>query len=165
MSNAMPNYYGWPGTIWIFSDPHFNHENIIHFERTEFSTIEKHNRTIVTKINSVVKDTDTLVCLGDLGYNWAQYIDDMHAQKKILLLGNHDKERLYNYYEHFDMVFNGPTFLNQFIILSHEPWPGCGDYCYNIHGHLHNAWLDKPRLYKCECCINKLSSIKCQRYL
>lgn len=133
---------GWPGTIWIFSDPHFNHYNVLKFERTEFKNIIEHNEKIITGINSNVKKTDTIICLGDLGYQWEGYIDRIECENKVLIMGNHDKEPTYKYFEHFQHVFNGPIFLNQFIVLSHEPWPGCGEYCYNIHGHLHNAKLD-----------------------
>ena len=89
-------------------------------------------------------EKDTVICLGDLGFDWYKYIDRIHAAKKILVLGNHDRNSRDIYYDHFDMVFDGPVFLNKFIVLSHEPWPGCGEYCMNIHGHLHNSHLDKP---------------------
>ena len=143
MGYKISNYYGWPGNIWVFSDPHFNHFNIMRSERTEFKTIAEHNSAIVDGINSLVHDSDTLICLGDLGFHWEEYIKAMHGERKILIMGNHDNGPKYKYYDAFDMVFDGPIFLNRSIVLSHEPWPGCGDYCINIHGHLHNAWLDK----------------------
>lgn len=142
MGCNVPNYYGWSGSIWIFSDPHFNHKNIINFERTQFKDIQEHNQTIVDNINSVIKPSDTIICLGDLGIGWEPYIDAIKCDRKVLVMGNHDKQSTSQYFEHFQYVFNGPFFLNQFMILSHEPWPGCGEYCINVHGHLHNAKLD-----------------------
>lgn len=132
------------GKIWVFSDPHFYDYSILKYERKQFATIEEHNNFIVDNINKCATEKDTVICLGDLGFDWYKYIDRIHAAKKILVLGNHDRNSRDIYYDHFDMVFDGPVFLNKFIVLSHEPWPGCGEYCMNIHGHLHNSHLDKP---------------------
>lgn len=146
-NNKMPTYFGWPGTIWAISDLHLNHDKIIEFERDEFKTIQEHNETIIKRINQKVAKTDTLICLGDLGFNWENLIDQIKCENKILILGNHDNLPKYIYYTHFNMVFNGPFFINQFMVLSHEPWPGCGEYCINVHGHLHNAHLDLPNYF------------------
>lgn len=78
---------------------------------------------------------------GDLGKQWESCIDAIACENKILIIGNHDKMDKSKYFEYFKRVFDGPTFLNQSILLSHEPWFGC-EYCINIHGHLHNARLD-----------------------
>ena len=79
------------GKIWVFSDPHFYDYSILEYERKQFSTIEEHNNFIVDSINKCVTEKDTVICLGDLGFNWYNYIDEIHAAKKILVLGNHDR--------------------------------------------------------------------------
>ena len=38
----------------------------------------------------------------------------------------------------FDEVFNGPLFISDRILLSHEPINGL-PFCLNIHGHVHNS--------------------------
>lgn len=40
---------------------------------------------------------------------------------------------------YFDEVYNGPLFIADRILLSHEPIYGLEDICINIHGHVHNA--------------------------
>lgn len=150
-SKYMPNYFGWPGNIWIFSDPHFNHYNILRFERP-FATMEEHNAAIIDGINSKVAVGDTLICLGDLGFGWESEIAKIKCETKVLILGNHDKQNKSAYYQYFNYVFDGPVFVNKFMVLSHEPWPGCGEYCFNIHGHLHNAYLDLENYVNANIC-------------
>ena len=38
-------------------------------------------------INSMVRKSDTFVCLGDVGEG--RYVKDINARRKILFLGNH----------------------------------------------------------------------------
>lgn len=42
----------------------------------------------------------------------------------------------------FDEVYEGPLFIGEKIVLSHEPLPF--DFALNIHGHLHGHTLDDP---------------------
>lgn len=136
-----PNYFKWPGQVWFFSDPHFNHTNILKYERTEFETIEEHNEFIIKQINKTISLDDTLVCLGDIGTGWKECFDKIKKCKKILLLGNHDKENKINYKQYFNEVYDGPLFVNKFIVVSHEPIP-VSEHFLNIHGHLHCSNLD-----------------------
>ena len=80
-----------------------------------------------------VTKNDTLILLGDVG--------DIECVKKlrgykVLIKGNHDKGNSY-YKDVFDEVYEGPLFISQRILLSHEPIYGL-DFCLNIHGHDHN---------------------------
>ena len=64
-----------------------------------------------------------------------EYIKDIKARKKILILGNHDAKGAYKNY--FDEIYTGPLFIAERILLSHEPVYGL-PWCLNIHGHDHN---------------------------
>lgn len=64
-----------------------------------------------------------------------EYIKDIQARKKILILGNHDAKGAYNNY--FDEIYTGALFIAEKILLSHEPVYGL-PWCLNIHGHDHN---------------------------
>ena len=71
-----------------------------------------------------------------LGRRWKpEYIKDIKARKKILILGNHDAKGEYTNY--FDEIYPGPLFIAEKILLSHEPVYGL-PWCLNIHGHDHN---------------------------
>jgi len=39
----------------------------------------------------------------------------------------------------FDEIYDGPLFIADRILLSHEPIFGLEDFCVNIHGHCHNG--------------------------
>lgn len=84
-------------------------------------------------INSMVKKSDTFICLGDVGK--ADYLAELKAGKKILLLGNHDSKGAYK--DYFDEIYTGSLFIAEKILLSHEPVYGLS-WCLNIHGHDYN---------------------------
>lgn len=135
-------YFNWPGKVWLFSDPHFGDSGILKYERTQFSSTEDHDKFIIDIINRTINDGDTLVCLGDLGINWVKKINMINPNvKKVLILGNHDGCSKTIYKTYFDEVYDGPLFVNKFIVLSHEPIP-VSEHFINIHGHLHCSNLD-----------------------
>lgn len=72
--------------------------------------------------------------MGDVGT--AEYVKEIKARKKILILGNHDARGVYTKY--FDEIYAGPIFIAEKILLSHEPVYGLS-WCLNIHGHDHNC--------------------------
>ena len=53
----------------------------------------------------------------------------------VLLLGNHDKKKAYKGL--FDEIYDGPLFIAEKLLLSHEPVYGLS-WCLNIHGHDHS---------------------------
>lgn len=121
------------GTVWIYSDPHFNEDEDLHGPFPNRPSADEQ----VKMINSKVGRKDTLILLGDVG-------DIEYAKKlrgyKILIKGNHDKG-LSNYEEVFDEVYGGPLMIGEKLILSHEPLNI--DWAFNIHGHDHNGKFQK----------------------
>lgn len=127
------------GTVWLYSDPHFGDEELAAGTPGRPSAEEQ-----VKMINSKVGRKDTLIILGDVG-------DIEFAKKlrgyKVLIMGNHDAGAS-NYREVFDEVYEGPLFVGERILLSHEPidFP-CA---LNIHGHDHaGKKRDKKHLNVC----------------
>ena len=51
--------------VFIISDTHFSHDNIIGYSNRPFNNVEEMNETLVRNWNSVVKPTDWVICLGD----------------------------------------------------------------------------------------------------
>lgn len=113
---------------------------------------------IIWKINKTVHRDDTLIVLGDVGD--VQYIKKLTAKRKVLVKGNHDAGTK-NYIKHecwrphckdshcddckyykgwlFDEVYEGPLFISEKIVLSHEPLPIPPEVALNIHGHDHSG--------------------------
>ena len=117
------------GSVYILSDLHFDDADCKLMDPCWITPQEQ-----VELINKLVKKSDTFICLGDVGN--PEYLKDIKASKKILLLGNHDKKNKYNSF--FDEVYAGPIFIAEKILLSHEPITGL-PWCLNIHGHDHSG--------------------------
>ena len=63
--------------IYLTSDLHFNHENILRYEPESrpFTSIKEMNETLIRNWNNVVKVTDTLYVLGDFFMGQLQDIE------------------------------------------------------------------------------------------
>jgi calcineurin-like phosphoesterase family protein len=98
----------------------------------------------IARINSKVGKNDTIIFLGDIGSE--KMIRKIRGYK-VLIMGNHDKGAT-KYADIFNEVYEGPLFIAEKLILSHEPveFP----YAFNIHGHDHsNYWYDELSLNVC----------------
>ena len=115
------------GSVYILSDLHFGDKNC-QLKTPDWISPEKQ----LGIINSMVRKSDTFVCLGDVGES--RYVKDIKARRKILFLGNHDRKT--NNTGLFDEIYAGPLFISEKILLSHEPVHGL-PWCLNIHGHDH----------------------------
>lgn len=126
-------YHG--GTIWLYSDPHFQKDT----EMEQFFKWPPAEERLA-KINKCVTKNDTFVCLGDVG-DRLDLIAQIKCDYKVLITGNHDKGNSI-YKPYFDEIYDGPLFISDKILLSHEriDLP----FCINIHGHEHcyESWFD-----------------------
>lgn len=154
--------------IYITSDLHFYHKNIIrycpHF-RESFKTLEEMNEYILSQIDKLPAES-ILINNGDLylnsskSFNDIKYlVDRMKANDKELwlIMGNHDREMVkfmkdapsnssleVLYSLGFDRVFEYPILLEGKYLLSHEPvYLKPGSNLINIYGHTHDLKIDK----------------------
>lgn len=74
------------GTVFIYSDTHFNDAELEIGHPRPYTT-EEH----IKRINSKVGKNDTLILLGDVGD--IACVPRLRAKKKILIMGNHDAGR------------------------------------------------------------------------
>lgn len=154
------------GSIWLYSDPHFSDEEMKYIRKNYIGDEEQ-----VKRINSKVGKNDTLIILGDIGS--IEPIRQLHGYK-VLIMGNHDlgasnykrvkqeitindgnslidegkKVTFYDNYL-FDEVYEGPLFISNRILLSHEPIDL--PFAFNIHGHDHSSIHQKDRMH-CNVC-------------
>ena len=70
-------------TIWIYSDPHFNDDELAGGIKGRPSAEEQ-----VKRINAKCGRRDCLVVLGDVGD--IDYVRQLRAEYKVLIMGNHD---------------------------------------------------------------------------
>ena len=71
-------------TIWVYSDPHFNDEELAAAIKDRPTAEEQ-----VKRINAKCGRRDALICLGDVGD--IEPVRKIRAEYKILIMGNHDK--------------------------------------------------------------------------
>ena len=130
IKSLYPQFQRWSekGAIWIISDPHLDDEDC-RLMNPDWPTA----REYIKRLHIDIGKNDTLICLGDVGNK--EYFREFKCYK-VLLTGNHDAGAT-TYEDVFDEVYNGPLFIADRILLSHEPIFGLEDMCVNIHGHVH----------------------------
>ena len=150
--------------IWVTSDLHLNHKNILNTCR-KFKSIEQHNEYIISQYNSVVGKDDLVYILGDAVWRPLKESEPLIKRlngRKILILGNHDKGTIGEYKSlGFIDVIKHPIYYSDKIILSHYPVQECfnNPFCINIHGHLHQATVDLPNYFNCNIELNDFKPI------
>jgi len=130
--------------IYIISDTHFFHYNIIGYCGRPFKSEKEMNTTMIKRWNSTVKEEDLVIHVGDVILSnktkyFAELIQKLNG-RKILVRGNHDRKSIHWYLTHgFDFVCD--KFTIGHIIFTHRPIKKQDfllmPYKLNIHGHIH----------------------------
>ena len=157
-------------TIFVISDTHFNHANILTFKDSlgkpcrKFSSVEEMNEVMIERWNNVVRDGDTIYHLGDVLFgndkdDWLNKNMPRLRGKKRLIFGNHDDPKHFVGKGHFSKTMLWRMFPEFNCLLTHVPVHpstlGEGRFDFdkpviNIHGHIHtNESPEGP--YKCVC--------------
>ena len=145
--------------IWITSDTHFGHKNILVYEAAArpFKDRDEMNEELIRRWNEKVGPSDVVFHLGDFAFstpNRIRGITERLNGRKILLLGNHDRVRKFDW-EHlgFDLVLRHPFIMDDKFIFSHEPLEEIPDGKINVYGHVHGSsyfnTLDRNRICVC----------------
>jgi calcineurin-like phosphoesterase family protein len=149
--------------IWLTSDTHFFHENILKFDRgrPEFASVEDMNEFMIDRWNSVVKPGDKVYHLGDVamgpgmlkGMN--SVMNRLNGSKR-LVIGNHDQVPWIANGGWFQKVMLWRNFKEHGLILTHLPlhaqtldekWEG---KAINVHGHIHRKAAPTEK-HRCVC--------------
>lgn len=141
--------------IFLRSDDHLHHENILTFKRDDgtplrsFSNIDEHDEYLIAQHNKVVRPNDKVYFLGDVVFSkkYTHLVGRMNGDK-VLIKGNHDKLELKEYLPYFRDIRGCHQFEGMF--LSHVPIhvESLSRWKINVHGHLHSnrvmgAWGSK----------------------
>lgn len=155
--------------IWVTSDTHFNHVNILSFKdsntglpvRPGFDDVNHMNQYMIDKWNSVVRPGDKVYHLGDVFFGSKDHFKSMWPRlmgSKRLVVGNHDDVSFLSCGGFFQKTSMWRVFGEHNIIMSHVPLHESGLYrtrerdrpMLNVHGHIHqNASPKGP--YHCVC--------------
>lgn len=134
--------------IWVISDTHFNHDNIIKYCNRPFVDAKEMNEAIVSNWNETVKDGDIVYHLGDVymgvhpdpKYSNERLITSLKGRKR-LILGNHDNGKDQVLQRTFQKISIWRMFVEHGLMLSHVPiHPGSFRHktTINVHGHTHD---------------------------
>ena len=128
--------------IFVISDTHFGHSNIIRYCDRPFSSVEEMNETIIDNWNKVVTDQDHVYHLGDVyfGVNVSNFFYRLKGKKR-LILGNHDNGKDQKLQTMFQKIMVWRMFPEFGVLLSHIPLHPSSlpeKAPINIHGHIHN---------------------------
>jgi calcineurin-like phosphoesterase family protein len=148
--------------VFFLADTHFGHGDKVLRFRPQFKSGEEHDAYIVSRINSVVNPTDTLVLAGDIVITEIGYesLRKLNCRNIILVPGNHDGERTPIPHDLLKKVVGTYGFELKYskeqrlgCVVTHIPiHPSCLDrWDLNIHGHLHDESIIDPR-YVCVSC-------------
>lgn len=124
-------------SIFLISDSHFNHTMLI----TQGFRPDDYGQQIIANWQRVVGPEDTVLHLGDVIFRSASMLPEIMAKlpgTKILIRGNHDRER-HEYYERRGFHLCVDQLVRDEILFTHIPVvPLPEEVSYNIHGHFHN---------------------------
>jgi calcineurin-like phosphoesterase family protein len=145
--------------IFIISDTHFGHANILKFTdsttgeriRPMFNNLEEMDETMVECWNSVVKDQDIVYHLGDVYFGDGHRVLPRLKGRKRLILGNHDNGKSEYIQKYFQKVLMWRMFPEFNCVLTHVPIHESGMYKvgYNLHGHIHQNLSPGERWINC----------------
>lgn len=144
--------------IFITSDTHFGHNNIIKFCKEPFTSIEQRDQVLIQNWNKKVGVNDLIYHLGDVTwYNKNKY-KQIHQRLngvKVLIIGNHDRSEIIDVFQDNAEHYLQINALNKKFCLFHFPirqWNGMFSGSYMLHGHCHGFLGDTVRT--CDVGVN-----------
>ena len=149
--------------LFLTSDSHFNHANIIKFCNRPFDSVEEMNEILISNWNNTVPKDGIVFHLGDFAFGgsevWHKILSRLNGQIH-LILGNHDlKNFRQGYADSFASVQEQLTIdigkkkviLTHFPLLCYHGAQGTEMNVWNLIGHVHtlksnNSGKDFERL-------------------
>ncbi len=132
--------------IFFISDTHWGHSNVLTFTKSDggllrpgFANVQEMDEHMIKQWNSVVRPQDKVYHLGDVcfGKNSLDNLARCNGEK-VLVKGNHDKDKLSNYQKYFKDVRGSHQFEG--ILMTHIPVHpnSLGRWPLSVHGHMHS---------------------------
>lgn len=164
--------------IWVISDTHFRHANILKFTDSttgalvrgdRFADVDAMDEHMIEQWNSVVKQGDIVYHLGDVVIGDKEWFKTNWPRlngSKRLIVGNHDDIKFLATGGFFAKVQMWRMFPEFGLMFSHVPLHESSLYRYpskdssdstaepvsllNVHGHIHQH-SSPPGPYRCVC--------------
>ena len=136
--------------IFVISDTHFGHANIIKYCNRPFADPMEMDEKIIENWNKTVRPEDIIYHLGDVYFgkknpsNWNKRLNG----RKRLILGNHDDGKDEVLQQMFGKILMWRMFPDLGLLLTHVPVHYSGlefKVSKNVHGHIHEKNIDDER--------------------
>lgn len=142
--------------LYFISDLHFNHKNIIEYEKRPFANVEEMNAALIENWNKTITNEDVVYVVGDfvLGYSETvlPILNRLNGKQFILIRGNHDTSLKCSLYDSHpkvilkdaDAIITSIGKHSVFCPITHlpllpRPDSGSFEFTFPIHGHTHAA--------------------------
>jgi calcineurin-like phosphoesterase family protein len=153
---------------WLFTDPHYHHRMLVETGKRP----EGFESLIDESWKRLVLPQDKVYCLGDVCMGDKVKVHTEHVESmpgwKILILGNHDKQKPQWYLEHGWNEVHEKLMLKRpwRVLLSHKPQIDDESYDMNIHGHFHNDQhrASEPKNIAMRSPKHRLLALECVNY-
>ena len=139
--------------IFVISDTHFMHENIIRYCSRPFKDALEMDEHMISTWNACVTPQDIIYHLGDVYMGDEKRADALLSRlngHKRLIVGNHDDIRSPVIMKHFKKIMMWRMFPDYRIVLTHVPIHPSGlefKVKYNVHGHIHEKEVGDTRYF------------------
>jgi len=145
------------GDVFVISDTHFNHANILSFRcidgslmRPDFKDVTHMNEVMIENWNSIIKPKDTVIHVGDVIFGHPEFYGVTLARLngiKTLIMGNHDYDaaRFIPYFSSIRASLATKGMFKRDLLFTHYPINDFSMYptSLNVHGHIHEKKIDK----------------------
>jgi len=135
------------------SDYHFDHPNVIKYDKRPFKDVHHMNESIIANHNALVKDSDNFYYLGDFAFSRKTERVEEHLKRlngnKFFIDGNHDR-KIIKLYEKYGTYLGSLAEINvgdRHIVLCHYPllvWNRSHHGSWHLFGHCHQSLPDNP---------------------
>lgn len=138
--------------LWLTSDLHFGHKNIIKYCKRPFKTLEEMDKRLIKNWNERVKKDDMVIVIGDFCFknsaggkegegttkNYKHYSEQLNGNI-VFIRGNHDRNNsVKTRIKSLVFEYGGLEYF-----CTHRPEDRNPYYSINLVGHVHNAWKNK----------------------
>jgi calcineurin-like phosphoesterase family protein len=145
LSGGIDDYMQLPNNerdVWVWSDQHFGHNNIIEFSDRPFPDLLTMEEHMIANFNECVSENDISIWVGDvtfMGNDKTNELLDSCNGYKILVVGNHDFNRKKLRNLNFDEVHLVKHIeINDVdMVFTHYPMENLPEPYVNVHGHIH----------------------------
>lgn len=136
--------------LWLTSDTHFNHANILKYCDRPFRDVDHMNWTMVANWNNLVEAEDWVIHCGDVAMGrWPDARSPLSALvgHKVLLRGNHDGSKFVALYRELGWHVMESLSIGD-VLMQHHPIEEDVkfDHTLVVHGHSHGGLVKERHI-------------------